>query len=1779
LVARATANTWYNLIAGLVVGAAVSPACALAGAGAADEPKLVAQLWGRSSRAHAAINSAIECQRRGDYEGAAPLFQEALARQEDLTPQEREELARFVRDNTQALQSRRDGAALVRQAKEALQQGRSADAANLVKKAAAMEQYLLAADKALYLQLSQQLRLRGPATRTTRVSPAQARTLVVQARAQFQQGNWEAAEAMAREAEQSGATFTPAEDSPRRILEDLEKAHKDRKALLIAARTALGRGDYDQAEVYAHEAEQINSSGMNMPWSDSPAKVLKDIQAVRGQRPTAPADTRANLKTDGVRTQTALPPANPEANPSRAGVVNAANTPKETSLPGNPADTEKARTLLRQGRAALAKGDLVQARRCADQARALRPNLHWTEDTPEKLLTDLASAQGAKSGPEAVVQKPSGPGAKTKEEAVALVKQGRQLLEEHKLDEATQCAQRARALTTARWGLFEDSPDALLADLAKLQATKGKDESAKVLTEARRLYERGDYAAAEREAYRAKTLHGPYSVWDLGDRPDKLLADIQSAREKNRKPALPPPVIVKGNGPKDAVSGLANDSPSAAKTRPDAGLARPGTDVASTPLQETRARQMLAEARQAVQLGDAVKAKLLADQVRDMHVTLNRPGDDSPEGIYRALSERSALRGSDGPMGGGGLAANLPPPGQMVDNAVKPASMPGTDARAAQAKAQYLMAEARQFLREDRLVEARQKLLEAQHCGAPLQTGEDGPDLISQQIAARARQKVDMLVSQAKETLRSGSGDPQVRLQKAEESLAQARQLAVTFGQDLQPVDQLLVWVRQQRNGGMLPPAGAEGRAVANASQPAQQASSHGMNLLNQARMELRNGDTAAARRFAEDACKPQYGVRDEAVAILRSIDTEEFNQRRLRAIRTFDAAWSAFVRADYAHSGNMIAAIDTRMLDEARQAKLRDMMATPEMQPSARGAVALTGGQSTSGAEGDLSVPAPGASKQAPPPTGSAQRNDPDKAILQRAAAMREVNFQKLRQEGLTVQSTAAEKFRSGQGDAAIEMLQDHIAFLNEQQLEPGQLTTLRRPIESRLQQFKLLRAQEEFATRGTRMHQAAQEKVAKGQLEQQNRQKQVADLMKQFNTLYREGKYTDAEAMAVRASELDPDNGIVSAAIHMARMHNNQSNYKKLKDAKESLVLNALNDTDDQGPYTNSLSINKDASERSRQRKSESSFTAPLHNEKEKEIERRLNAPVTLSFSDAPLKDVIRDIRAEQQMNIVVDELALQEAGISIDRPISVHLDNVSLKSVLNLLLRPLHLTHMIRDEVLLITTEDYAKGKLRRTVYNVADLVIPVENYSGDPAQMHSNPAIGNPLNPTPASMPSPVTGPLSLTNGAPVGQPTGGSMASGATPFASQQSSSGVPVVTTSKRQTTEAELIRLIQNNVEPKSWAEMGGPGTIDFFPHTLSLVVNQTPDIQDQIAELLGALRRLQDQEVAVEVRFITIAEDFFERIGVNFNLNFVNKHNGTSLQPALTSGQFTPDGFINAFTPKNFLTGLQPAGTFTPDLNIPLLTNTYTQAIPPFGGYNGIPGFGGVTMGLAFLSDIQVFLFMEAAQGDTRTNVMQAPKLTLFNGQTATLTVSDTQFFLTGVQVIPQQGIFTYNPTITPLNLGVNLTIQAVISADRRFVRMSLTPALTNLGSPNVALFPVVVPIFPLFDSTGTGQPIVFTQFIQQPSISAVTVSTTVAVPDGGTVLMGGLKRLSEGRNEYGPPVLSKIPFINRLFKNVGYGREAESLLIMVTPRIIIQAEEEERQTGVLPGPAGEP
>jgi type II secretory pathway component GspD/PulD (secretin) len=1519
-----------------------------------------------------------------------------------------------------------------------------------------------------------------------------------------------------------------ATDGPERIVAQTSGRSSRARLALNAGIDAERLGDYDKAATLYREAQSRANDLTPEERRELERRIAANTLALQAQREAReqlgladsafqhgrPAEAAALLKKVTAK-ELYLSPADKQRFQT---LCQRMHVPPGTSPTLLSTNTEKARALVRQGREALGRGDVAQARKCAEQASALNADLSWSEDNPVRLLEDIARMDGNRAAPAGEAGPSPAAPIKTKEEALALLKQGREQLAKGQLEEANKTAARLRAARHIHWGLFfEDTPDKFQADVDRARSQRDKHQSVELLAEARRRFEKKDYDSAEKLAYEARTKHGPYSIWDLGDRPDKLLADIQVARQKERRVKLPEP-----------------------PTTP-----RQVADLSRGPLASS---------------GNSAGA----------------PNNPPPAVGAADPAQAHSLRQMPQPPQGNDMAAATP---HAAYQPATPTTVPpAPPTRDGQMRARQLMAEAKLLQQQNRLLEARDKITEVQRLGVSFRIDEETPNQIYQQLVFLARQRIDSLVHHAGETLRYGTQAPITRCQDAERDLIQARQLAVAFGLDLQPIDATMQMVNQLRGSGTTTLVSAQFQAPTSGSKDSSHGASSTEQLLEQARLELRSGQTANARRFAEEAVK--LGAGEAGLAVLRTIDAEEDAQNRRRANRTFDEVVAAYQHHDYRRASLILASIDINKLDDRRRARLRELLNTPEMQPNARGSgIALTGAyQSEAPAQTLLSSD-----------TGQARAtDDPSQSLLARTRAMREVKFQQLRTEGLNVQAQALERFRTGQTDLAVDMLQEYLARLSEEQLDPTQLALLRRPIDSRLQQFQLLKAQAELTnSRFDEKSRKVKSDMAKAKNAEQVKQQNIAQLMKQYNELFHDAKYPEAEMVALRIKELDPDNPMAAAAITMAKYQRNHSQYESDKQRKEDVFIEAMHDVDNIGEpdaVSNDIAFTKDKSrlERIRNRKSLDGVSPQRISAEERNIERKLTAPISLSCTNQPLREVIDYIRGDQGINIFIDEPALADKGIQLDAPVTIKLDNISLKSALKLLLNLVHLTYVVADDVLKITTEDQARGKLKQVVYPVADLVIAVENFGQIGVMPDAASQLGMVNVNQALSQTMPPTAMTGMLNGQPVGLPAvpaGGSMSNAPQPgnFASEPSSSNVQV-TKQRPQTHEDMLIKLITNTIAPHSWAEQGGSGTIDFHPLTMALVVNQTPDIQDQIQDLLNALRRLIDQEVAVEVKFISIAEDFFERIGVNFNMNILNKsRSALQLQPELVSGQFAQPGYINYFAPNNLISGLTPAGTLTSDLNIPITQLTYPQAVPPFGGYPGIPGFGGLTMGLAFLSDIQVFLFMEAVAGDTRTNVMQAPKLTLFNGQTANISVQDYQFFTIGVSVINGGfGQVVYNPITTLFPLNIILTINAVISGDRRFVRLSLNPSLANVVNGEVNLFPVVTPIFPLFDGTATGQPVVFTQFIQQPRLSRVSVQTTVAVPDGGTVLMGGLKRLSEGRNEFGPPVLSKIPYLSRLFRNIGYGRSAESLLIMVTPRIIIQAEEEETQTGYRPPPA---
>ena len=143
-----------------------------------------------------------------------------------------------------------------------------------------------------------------------------------------------------------------------------------------------------------------------------------------------------------------------------------------------------------------------------------------------------------------------------------------------------------------------------------------------------------------------------------------------------------------------------------------------------------------------------------------------------------------------------------------------------------------------------------------------------------------------------------------------------------------------------------------------------------------------------------------------------------------------------------------------------------------------------------------------------------------------------------------------------------------------------------------------------------------------------------------------------------------------------------------------------------------------------------------------------------------------------------------------------------------------------------------------------------------------------------------------------------------------------------------------------------------------------------------------------------------------------------------------------------------------------------------------------------------------------------------------------------------------------------------GVVLDVEGTISADRRYVTLTLRPSLaTVIGIREVQTSGGGEGV----DGGDDGGNIIInlpTGTIEAPELEITSVATTVSIPDQGTLLIGGQRLVGEVEIESGVPVLSKLPVFNRLFTNASTTKDQRTLLILVKPTIILQSEIEEQQ-----------
>jgi len=376
--------------------------------------------------------------------------------------------------------------------------------------------------------------------------------------------------------------------------------------------------------------------------------------------------------------------------------------------------------------------------------------------------------------------------------------------------------------------------------------------------------------------------------------------------------------------------------------------------------------------------------------------------------------------------------------------------------------------------------------------------------------------------------------------------------------------------------------------------------------------------------------------------------------------------------------------------------------------------------------------------------------------------------------------------------------------------------------------------------------------------------------------------------------------------------------------------------------------------------------------------------------------------------------------------------------------------------------------------------------------------------------------------------------------------------------------------------------------------------VITQNSSAQRAIGDLLGKLREQRAIQIAVEARFITVSSHYLEELGMDLDIvlnsgnagfDYIPGGAGPVTDPVLGNTLLLPRTFSRlGFTPATpalgnpnvtnpangsipqpysqpYLVPQQGAGLSGSQATPIPITNRISQFTDPANLGSDIPGsFAGQQLPPAlsifgsFLDNIQVDFLIRATQADSRTTVLTAPQLVLFNGQRSWVAVTIQQNFVSQLNPVVATGAVAQAPVTGTIDSGAVLDVNATVTADKRYVTMTLRPGVTRL------LDLQTIPFSGGGAGGGFGGGTALNAFIQLPTLSSQRVQTTVSVPDGGTLLIGGQKLASETEVEAGVPILSKIPILKRAYNSRSMVKDEQTLLILIKPKILIQSEQEE-------------
>ena len=203
----------------------------------------------------------------------------------------------------------------------------------------------------------------------------------------------------------------------------------------------------------------------------------------------------------------------------------------------------------------------------------------------------------------------------------------------------------------------------------------------------------------------------------------------------------------------------------------------------------------------------------------------------------------------------------------------------------------------------------------------------------------------------------------------------------------------------------------------------------------------------------------------------------------------------------------------------------------------------------------------------------------------------------------------------------------------------------------------------------------------------------------------------------------------------------------------------------------------------------------------------------------------------------------------------------------------------------------------------------------------------------------------------------------------------------------------------------------------------------------------------------------------------------------------------------------------------------------------------------------------DLKLQRLLDAARSEESTSNLRMPKVTMFDGQDAKLEVLDSVTFKTGADAVMKDGKPVVIPKEEAFSVGVAARLLPAISADRKRVSLQGEVSIRKLlGNPAMVTMSVPVRV----EGSEKPVPMRFVEaWVERPGFTECKLAVAAKIPDQRTLAVVAGKTLLDANPPERYPVLSRIPYLNRLFRNTAFGRDTATILVLVTPRIIGEPE----------------